>query len=371
MEDWEFAWDNNNCCILRSRGGSKTFDFINWVIFRAVRCNERWMWITPKSGQLRQAKVYFMENPLVKSIRNLNNMSYIVTLWNGSNIICGIISTSNLGMRVDGIIYDEFEDLQIKQEEEVYPQMSGMLTTSTTHKQIYLGTRWINTLFDEYCNKYPTKTRPWDKIKWLVDSGMIKAEIDEGVTPDWQIDLLYRCIPTLPGGLLFPNIHISPIPSSYTPNRYGLDFGSKDMCVGVYIKDKECYILEEYEVELERFNDALDFIKGSVEVEAGGYNTAKADMMIKRVRAHGVPVTREWKSERQMKGRGMNIYVDPERTPNVYKDLKGATFGPDGLYLKNTTHPCHWLDAFLHTLHPEQILDVPELKYRKRRQRWT
>jgi len=315
----------------------------------------------PKGGQLEQARVYFRENPAVREITNARSSStYIVKLWTGDEIRCGIISTSNLGLRVDGILYDEFEDLQIKQQIEIYPQMAGMMTASTIHKEVYLGTRWIATLFDEYVDQYPTMIRPWDDIPWLVESGMIQKKIDEGVTPEWEIDMLYRCIATAPSGLLFPQIYSLGEDFTYKQEevRYGLDFGSKDMCVGVIIDGDDLLVVEEYAFELEQNHEVFDFLKGnSVEAESGGYNdsdkyAAKSILLGQRIGCKRQPVTNKWKSKRQMEARDFNIYCSRRRTPNTYSDIKGAQFDPStGLYLKDNAHPCHWLDAFFHSIH--------------------
>ena len=376
VEDWRMADKEQECCFLRSRGGSKTNDFVDWIILRVIRTGERWAWLSSKSGQLEQALSYVRANPFVKRVKRLHPSKFDVTLWSNSVVRFSIVSTSNLGLRLDGIVFDEEEDLKGSQVEDVYPQMAGMLTTSPIHKMIHLGTRWINTMFDQHCEQYPTSVHDWTQCKWLVDAGFIQKEIEEGVTPDWQIDLLYRCIPTIPGGVLFPSIQLVDLTSDLREaEQYGIDFGGTDKCVGVILEGKKCYVMEEYSVDLETYNDALDKLAGKlIEAESGGYNdsdrySAKSKMMRERLGATTHAVTNKWKSDRQMLARSFKIYVDKNRTPNTYKDLKGATFGPDGLYLKDIKHPCHYLDAFLHAIRINRaIVDVPEVRdYRRRR----
>lgn len=377
--DWEMADNEVECCFLRSRGGSKTNDFTDWIILRVLRTSERWAWLSSKAGQLEQAMVYVRDNPFVKKVKRVHPSKYDITLWTGKQIRFSIVSTSNLGLRLDGIVFDEEEDLKGLQVDEVYPQMPGMLTTSPIHKLIHLGTRWINTMFDQHCEEYPTSIHDWTQCPWLVKAGFIQKEIDEGITPEWQLDLLYRCIATVPGGVLFPTLQLVDLSTdTREAEQYGIDFGGQDMCVGVIISDgNKCYVMEEYAVDLETYNNALDMLKGKlVEAEAGGYNdsdrySAKSKMMRQRIGATTKAVTNKWKSDRQMFGRGLTIYIDKNRTPNTYADLKGATFGPDGLYLKDTKHPCHWLDAFLHAIRVNRaIVDVPKIKtdWRRRQQ---
>lgn len=351
IKDWLFVEQHTKCCVVRARGGSKTFDFTNWIIWRVLRTSEHWCWLTPKSGQLKQAKKYFEYNPFVRQVKNTRSTSFYVYLYDGSEIFCGIISESNLGLRVDGIVFDEFQGLSPKQETEIADQMNPMMTTSKTHKVVYLGTRWIATKFDTLTQEYPTRVTPWDKIPHLVEAGMIQEEINDPAIPEWEKDLLYRCLTTAPGGLLFPTIET--MEEVQETIQYGIDFGAKDMCVGVIIDGNDCYVVEEYEFELEADNQVFDFLQDkSVEVESGGYNESKSKLLAKRIGAKRAPVNRKWKSQRQMKARRYTIHCDKNETPNTYKDLKKAQFDEKtGLYLKDNTHPCHYLDAFFHAIH--------------------
>ena len=372
-DDWKIASEKRKAVFVRSRGGSKTNDFVDWLIFYVLRTNQQWAWLSCKSGQLSQAMTYVRQNKFVKQVRNMSG-KYDVTLWSGKVIRFGIISTSNLGLRVDGIVYDEFEDLQAKQQADVYPQMAGMMTHSPIHKEIYLGTLWIATLFNEYSETLYCVVRPWDTIPWLVKSGMIQDEINEGVTPEWTIDLQYRCIPSSPTGLLFPNLIVEDLSDMVVTDdvQYGLDFGATDHCVGLLIKGNDVYVIAEYEVILEQHNNALDFLKGRiVEAESGGYNdsdryAAKCKLMKQHVGAIGMPVTNKWKSERLMLSRRYTIHVDKNRTPGIYRDLKSGVYGPDGLYLKDVVHPNHWLDAFFHAVGtgPSKVYGTTETRDR-------
>ena len=358
IDDWEMASNEIECCFLRSRGGSKTKDFTDWIIFRVLRTGERWAWLSSKSGQLDQAMIYVRENPFVQRVQRLANGKYNVILWNACIIRFGIISTSNLGLRVDGIVYDEEQENKGIQRTETYPQMAGMLTASVIHKQVHLGTRWINTLLDEHIETYPTSIRDWEQCPWLVKAGFIAKEISDGFTPDWEIDLLYRCIATAPGGMFFPSIILEDLSDHKITNEmlYGIDYGATDHIVGVEIAGVDCYLLEEYEVDIETHPSCVDFMKGQkVESEGGGYNvdarySAKGLLVQQRVASSLVAVTQKWKDQRKMYGRRLRIHMDKNRTPGTTKDVKGATFGPDGYYLKNTANPCHWLDAFLHAI---------------------
>jgi hypothetical protein len=361
VDDWIWAFDKEHACICRARGGSKTRDFVNYVIWRVLRTKEKWAWLAAKGGQLSQALLYFQASVFYKQIFTLNvgtSRKTFIELIDGQHILIGIISTSNLGMRLDGIVLDEEEDMEYKQSEEVYPQIEGMLTVSTVGQMLHIGTLWIATKFNDHVGIYPSRIRSWDQLPWLVKAGKIAKIIANPAVPEWEKDLLYRCIPSSPSGLLFPNLHCGALPLNTLTNRYGFDFGGEDSCVGISMPTEICcYVTEERAFDLERFPASADSLRGTpIEAESGGYNDnskygAKSLIACGRMGAVGMPVTNAWKSARQQKARSIEIYVDPQRTPNTYRDLKSAVFGPDGLYLKNTTdHQCHWLDAFFHAL---------------------
>ncbi len=368
IDDWEWTWDKEHACHCRSRGGSKTFDYVNYVIFRAIRTNEQWMWITPKGGQRIQSSKYFRENPLIKGQASINiGNTHIpcMELVTGDLIIFGAVSTNYLGLRVDGIVNDEEESMENKQTEEVYPQMEGCMTDSQTGQFIHLGTLWIGSLFNEHVEEYPSTIIPWDRIPHLTTSPKMQRIMANSRIPEWQKDLLYRCIPTSPNGVLLPNIHrISfqdpeHIPWRH-PENYGMDFGAIDCCAGITWKSPfECYVCSEQEFDIERYPDAIMTLCGRpIEGEAGGYNDSdrygeKATKLAQYASGTSVPCTNAWKAQRQDKARQIEIYIDPEVTPQIYKDLKRAVFGPDGLYKKVHGDPLwgmHWLDAFLHAI---------------------
>ena len=361
MDDWEWTWDHEHACHCRSRGGSKTFDFIHYVSFRAIRTGEKWGWLTPKGGQLGQATLYFQESPLYKGMFCLtigNVRKHFVELVDGTRILIGIVSTSNLGMRLDGLVIDEEEDMEHKQLEDVYPQMEGMMTDSLSGQFLHLGTLWVGSKYNDHTEQYPTQIRPWDKIPHLIASPKMQNIMKNTIICEWEKDLLYRCIPTAPGGSFFPSVILEDLSQHVvtTEMLYGLDYGSTDHCVGIELVGNHCYLLEELELDIERYPASVDFMKGKkVESEGGGYNvdsrySAKGLLVQNRVGASLVAITQKWKNQRKMFVRKLIIHCDRNRTPYTTKDVKGATFGKDGFYLKDTAHPCHWLDAFLHAL---------------------
>jgi hypothetical protein len=366
-EDWQLAdWEwtdahGPECCILRSRGGSKTKDFVDWLIIRVLCKHEIWGWLSAKSGQLSQALLYFSDSPFFVKKHQIQNKEYI-QLCDGSEILFGIISRSNLGARLDGYILDELEDMEPKQSTEVFPQMAGMLIDSPIAKRVYLGTRWIGTMFDDLCDKLPCSTHDYTYSP-QINAAFMANEIR--TRPAWEINLLYRCLRSAPSGMLFGhNLHIGPIPSTITATISGMDFGANDTVVcGPMPTNDRLYVTDEYQLDVEAHPEGLYPLRGlRVCCESGGYNEMdrygnKCQTVQSILGAIGEAVTWQWKAARQQLARQIEIYIDPNRTPLLMKDLSVATYGPDGLYLKkdDKIHECHSLDAMFHLLGANQL----------------
>ena len=260
-------------------------------------------------------------------------------------------------MRLDWLFLDEEEMLEPAQVEIVYPQLHGRLSKSKIGKFFHLGTMQYATLFMENIKKYPSSINSWELCPWLVDAGQIQGYIDKGIMPKFEIDMLYRCIASVPGGAFFENLKIIK-PYKYDKNLvgYGMDHGSIDHCTGVIIDGKKCTVVEEYEKDIERDNTAYDFLDGAdIETEGGGYNddvrySAKATMMSRRIGARKTLSTQKWKQNRKMYARGFDVIEIFETCEKTIKDLQGCRFGPDTLWLKNRETPCHKVDSFMRAI---------------------
>ena len=343
----------------RSRGGSKTKDTVNWTVFYTMRTGQEGMWVAPVSGQLEAARKYYNENPFVDKIKNMQSSSaFKVFLKDGHIVFVTPMTKSVLGGRYSWIVFDEFQDITPKQEREIFSEMLGTDVIGKEAKTIYCGTSLTNSLFNQFSKTLSCSVRPYTQFPYLVESGKILARKTSGEMPLWKWRQQYMCEDVAPEGRLFNDPELLPIEwKDAIAEQYGVDWGKDDMVVGLTIRGNNIFLLEEYIVDIEKNPAALDNLRyKSVEVEGGFYNDdrrygTKSYTSVSRIGSKRVAIDFAWKQSRQGLARRMKIYIDKDKTPNVYNDLISAVYGKDGIYLKDSKHPCHWLDAFLHALH--------------------
>ena len=359
IDDWMFIDEQIECCILRSRKASKTYDLVNWLFMRVTATGEKWAWLSSQMGQLNEAYLAMTQHPWFKCKTWILKKQYI-ELIDGSKFVFGHISLGQLGLGLDGLIIDEEQSMEKKQAEEVYPQMRPMMAISGG-KIIHTGTRWIDTPFDYNVDHLPTSTHDWTMCPWLFKNGspdtFIAREIASGIRPDWEIDLLYRCIPTLPGGKVFPNIVLwsGPMPDCY-PITQGVDFNALPghtfeqlgrFVDGLIALKEEIYL---YKRDDDLLQEAC--LEYPTEVEAGGWNDVYAPNMYGVTK---VPFTEGKKDKVDPKGKPERIrrllmqpwFINPDVTPGLYDDVRKARYGADG---KVDTGDLHFLAAAMHAI---------------------
>ena len=364
-DDWlsAFKKDIHNQVYVRSRGGSKTFDFVNWLVLYTIRKGGKNLWSAPSSGNLEEAVNYFEANPFVLKVKQKVYNSYFkATLVDGSIIDVRIVGKGITGRRYKVIVWDEFQDLEElgKNGHKFHTKVLGTQTNQKYAKNIYLGTLWNGRLFADYHELYPCSITPWREIPYLVAAGDIQRKINEGIMPKWKIDLEYECILTSPSGLVFkPMMDIPQELLKLTPNQYGIDFGGLDTYVGINVDDQNIYILSEGQVCLDQHPEALIWMKGhKVCVDNGGYNVTKVGGMEHKVRemrsqlsAGKQILSKKFKGEIVFTINGFQIYCNRNLTPNVFKDIRKAIYNDDGIYTKThgkgTLYENHYLDSFV------------------------
>lgn len=362
VDDWMFLDKHKEACILRSRKASKTYDLVDWLFCRVVCTGEKWAWLATQMGQLNEAYIAMTEHPWFKSKRWILKKQY-VELITGDMFVFGTVSVGQLGLGLDGLIIDEEQSMEKKQAVEIYPQMRPMMA-KTNGCIFHTGTRWIDTPFDFNVDHLPTSTHDWTMCPWLYLNGdpksFIAREISSKIRPDWEIDLLYRCLPTLPGGKVFPNLvewH-DKFPECDVITQ-GLDFnalpGHTMIRIGRF--NEGVMILKEEVFLYKRDDDLLQdqCLRFPTEVESGGWNDVYAPNLFG---VQKVPFTEGKKDKVDKKGKPERIrrllmqplYINPELTPRLWADLRKARYALDG---KVDTNDLHWLSALMHAITAE------------------
>ena len=373
--DWLSATDKSvkNRVLVRSRSGSKSFDFSQWLIWISMREGSnkkdgKNAWLAPTSGNLEESLGYFEANPFVVKVKTITHLTYYkVHLTTGDIIDVRVVGKGIVGKRYKLIVWDEFQDLTPIQEAKYHLKVLGTQAKFKDARSIYIGTLWMGTKFIEYSEAYETTVTPWNKIQFLVDAGHVQFILDDHSIPEWFKDLEYRCIPTAPSGLVFkPTLELPFDMRIRLPEQYGVDFGGMDTWCGILEEGLDIFILAEGQVCLDKYPDALAFMKGQkICVESGGYNTNKAggmthkaSTMVSQILAATQAPTQTFKAEIVMYVNGRRVYCDRDITPNIFKDIRKAVYGKDGLYEKThgagTLYQNHYLDAFLLSLRAGQ-----------------
>jgi len=370
VDDWKFLDAQLEACILRSRKASKTTDLMDWLILRVASTAEKWAWLAAQMGQLTEAYFAALQHPWVVGTKWVLKKQYI-ELINGNQFVFGNLSLSQLGLGLHGVIIDEEQSMEKKQAEDVYPQMRPMLAI-TNGKIIHTGTRWIDTPFDYNVDHYPTRTRDWTQCEWLYQNGspetFIAREIASGVRPNWEIDLLYRCLPTLPGGSVFPNI--IDITGEAMPECHiisqGVDFNGNPGHTMIRLGhcSRGLVALKE---ELFRYHADDQLLQQRVqeyptEVESGGWNDVHAPNLTgvtKRPFTEGNKqyVDPNGKPERIRRMLKEPLLVNRQVTPHLWVDLHKARYDFAG---KVDTGSLHWLAAAMHAVTAQFQVFTPQ-----------
>lgn len=365
IEDWKFIDAQQECCILRSRKASKTHDLMDWLIQHVAITGEKWAWLSCQMGQLNEALLAASKHPWYKGLKWVLKKQYI-ELINGTCFVFGHISLGMLGLGLHGMIIDEEQSMEENQALNVYPQMRPMMAI-TNGKIIHTGTRWIDTIFDYNCSHYPLSTHDWTQCPWLFyDDSFIDREIRSHIRPEWEIDLLYRCIPTLPGGSVFPNVvELVGAPPECHPISQGVDFNALPghilirlgWCAqGLFALKEECFLYKTDDDRLQRRCNEFP-----TEIESGGWNDIYAPNMMGVAKA---PFTEGSKTEVDHNGKPERIrlllqqplLINRLLTPHLWNDVHRARYDDNG---KVDTGDLHYLAAAMHAVTAPLRVFVP------------
>lgn len=352
----ETAW-------IRTRRGGKSRDLSVLAVFY-VLLGFNLIWLAAKSTQLKQARKYLMANPYVKKIK----MYDVITMGTGTFDLSMITKGRTASQGAHILIFDEGGKINVNLlEYEYYTYARAMVAENTTgfYRIINASTPSLGSVIEEvYRNLLETDPQaisihPYtDCGKWISPDFVAKEELKFG---KWYVDQEYRCLFVPHGNQLLANLKVEEsIPEFPDMDKtWGGDLGTTVMMVGIYVQGDECWVTDE--VEFNWFDDKdrpiLESLlnKINVEFESEGFNYYQAREW---ARIYTNLTYTEWskevKGQRLVRARQFKvIHVSPAKTPNTYKDLSSAVGNPtENIWLKDTRHPSHWMDGFMHANRP-------------------
>lgn len=376
--------------IIRSRGGSKTFDamivclYYGYIGFHVI------FW-SPSQSQMEQPKEYLdrltCDNFLTECIIDKVKLSVRFDT-NGWIKIKNLTQKQARSPRCDLEVFDE----ESQADEDAYNSSSPVLSVSKLKKILHLSTPVKGSLFEQNYDRLKEEHKPclimrWDECDHMnQDDEFMKKELK--TKPRWWVRQEYFCSFESPQGKVFENIlhgefDLSNLTTNYSQTHihYGVDWNpsSGHYLVGTRWNDdySKIYIIMEknlgtdIKIAFETIFDLLQRDDQSMcEIEDGGTNMGYCDSLftlaykmlndrnnndrtkqiINRISR------RSWDSAGRNKHQSINnlmssiIYVNDKITPQTSYYLSSASWDENSqiepkLLKTDDQHP---LDAFLH-----------------------
>lgn len=382
--------NNREVLLIRSRGGSKTFDSLIIGVYYAYLGFHVIFW-SPSQAQMEQPKDYLDQltcnNFLTHCIKEKLKLK-VLFKNNGWIKIKNLTQKQARSPRCDLEIFDE----EAQADKDAYNSSSPVLSVSSLKKIIHLSTPIVGTIFEENYNRLQDEGKPvlvmrWDQCAHMnQDVEFMKKEIK--TKPAWWIRQEYFCSFETPSGRVFENaiseeFDLSELRNDYsrTHINYGLDWNPKSghYLVGTRYSDdySKIYIMIEKNLGTNIdsvINTIFDLLEKDdqslIEVEDGGTNSGYCDalftlaykMLNNTINNKDLkPILnrinrRAWDSAGKNKHASINnimactIYCNKAITPDVIYWLNSASWddkSSDPKLLKDSEQ--HPLDAFLHS----------------------
>lgn len=368
LEDWQVQ---DLCLILTkpesavcwSRRIGKTFCMSILALWLAVE-GKHGLFLVAGMDQLIQPKLYWATISLVTNVQeewvfvNYEPMIHLNCLTDKN-----ARSSGN-----QWVIFDEEGAIDSNKQYLVHVA-SITVRNYTNSRIIHVSTAKRGTTFEENffrlfplgCTSYHTYL---DVQGVYIDK--TKIEQDKAIMPLWLWEQEYLCKWVAVGGSIFHNLEECSDLSSYKPTAVGIDWNKSGHTL-VFIhrneSDKVIYILKEQWIDPQTHLTGLNlsFIDSiqkqypgiTLYVEDGGYNEAWAIESSARYGAVKVQPTPVEKSARLMESLRYTLKIDKTTCPFLTKELKSAGWDTHKMtYLKDVTHTCHYLDAFMNTCIP-------------------
>lgn len=375
--------------VIRSRGGSKTFDAMIVCIYYAYLGFHVIFWCSSKS-QMEQPCDYLSD------LTSNNFLQYCIADQTKLKIEFdnrGWIKIRNLtkkqvrSQRCDLECFDE----EAQADKDVYNASSPVLSVSKIKRKIHLSTPVLGSVFEENYKRLIEDHKPvlslrWDQCAHMnQDVEFMRTELK--TKSRWWIRQEYFCSFEAAHGAVFENVIHGPFDLTGLCNNYnrthihyGVDWNpvAGHFIVGTRWSDdySKLYVIMEKNLGT-NINTVLNSIfellrkdeHSLCEIEDGGTNCGYCDslfslayqLVVEDEKLRNILTRiqrRSWDSAGKNKGQSINnvqpcvIYVDPQITPGVSYWLSASTWdenykGNDQKLKKDSEQ--HPLDSFLHS----------------------
>lgn len=362
----------------KNRRSGKTKDATRLGVFFGL-LNKEVKWRSAYIAQQTMAKFWYLLNPFVRKINNLENNVYLYGQTNYP-VNMGIISPANVtGVECDVAMFDEgawvFKNLKMY---EAYKNARPMVAPSTFKHIIHFSTparysafqeAWLEIeSYAETLGTTLTVLRTWKDCPWITPEFIEYEELMHMEDPSY-IDQNYKGIWVVRGGAVFNNfydvndtVHVyKEIREGWDdiiPDKGGVDWNgeqTKHYLILGKVTPKYVFIKEEIKfVEIDVLKDYMNQV--SLELEhndpfSDDYATTAKEIGI-IASYFGWKMPQKMERVRQLKIR--TVIIDKAKCPTTWKNFQEAGFKRDARNAELEKRPDqHGLDGTLHMVHPE------------------
>jgi hypothetical protein len=373
--------------VIRSRGGSKTFDAMLVGVYYAYLGFHVIFW-SPSKSQMEQPQEYLellVENNFLSNCIKDQTKLRLKFKSNGWIKIKNLTQKQARSPRCDLEIFDE----EAQADESAYDASSPVLSVSRLKKIIHLSTPIKGSIFENNYKRMKDEHKPilimrWDQCSHLnQDAEFMLKELK--TKSRWWVRQEYFCSFEAPAGRVFENVmggsyDITMLKNDYSRTHicYGLDWNPSagHYISGVRYSDDYskiyCILEKNLGTNLDNvLNIIFDLLEKDdqslLEIEDGGTNSGYCDALFREAykraeeQKHVKNILnriyrRAWDSAGKNKHQSINnlmpivIYCDEQITPQTHFWLTSASWDSESsepkLLKDSEQHP---LDAFLHS----------------------
>ena len=381
FDDMFMAVTNFRALWLRTRRGGKTRDLALVNGFWSL-VGKECLIFTPQSDQQKQMIQYFLSNPFYShSSKDFFYMKCTDKSVEISNLTLGKSASKGKdcisydeGAKVPRgyLIYDYYKFSRVVIAAKLWEGDKHLLFASTAARNTAIEEEYNAMMRDipEMVSVHPYQDCWWISEDW------VQQERDANLNDPWFVDQEYLTLFVNRHGSVFDNVEqldIEQMRTRFKINYIGCDINKKEALVFCHITDdkKKIYIMCEMELDWVKDQTCYNFIKPKgkfthqgkeftiddeyyFEVEGMGYNEKEAYWIGSHIKR--CYLNFDWKvdgvrGERVAIAKMATIYCDQAFCRNIYQDLINCIYHPyKGTYLKDSAHPNHWTDAFLHAV---------------------